>query len=505
MFNGQLFDIQVPAAEKLVNKKKFLLAHEQGCGKTVIALAAAEKLFELNLARNALIVCPTSLGWQWAQQIETFTDTPCYLAEAKDKSSRVYRPGKGPNYSIVPYSLFRRDYDRIAGQPFDIFIADEAQEFKNNQAKISQLLKRFNVKQNPKYRWALTGTAISNRLEELYSIFYWIDASFLPNWPTFEKTHIVRNDLGIIYKYKNLKGLNEYLQHRMDRRTHADLKGKVPRILEQTYKVEPDKAYLVAQEKLLVSLDKVARDLQFDNEGNLKGIRRDAGISRDFSALRRYLSELKLRTAVEIIERLLAENPENRIVVFSFYKAPLHNLQARLGNSSVRFTGDESSDEKQRAIMAFSPEGTARVLLASNAGSAGLDLPFANYVIHLDIPFSYGILDQRTKRITRVSSIFSHVVAIYLIVDNSIEDFYYQVVKNREKLAKAVTEGGDDEVVVRTSSLRAYIRGENGANDTRTESRAVLQSKTDAKGDRKASKSAKCTDKRASSRRTRKS
>lgn len=451
----------------------------------MISLAATEKLFEVGKAQNVLILVPTSLDWQWVEKIEEFTDTPYQWARAKHRASRGYIPLSVPNYWVVPYSLVRKDYDIIKKQNWDVVIADEAQEFKNNTAKISQLVKRLNVERDPDYRWALTGTAISTKLEELFSIFYWIDPSYLPSWPTFEKTHIVRNELGIIYKYKNLKGLNEYLQYRMDRRTHADLRGKIPRVLPQTIKVEPDKAYLVAQEKLLGILDRMATNLSFDEDGNLQGVRRDSAASKAFSEVRQALPELKFRTAVATVKRILEENPDNRIVLFSFYKLPLYTIQQALPADTVVFTGDQSSEEKRAAIKVFS-EGQRRVLLASNAGSTGLDLPFANYTIHMDIPFSYAVLDQRNKRTTRANSKFSHVVSIYLVVDNSIEDYYYQTVLNRERLAKATFEGGEDEVVIRTTSLRSHIRGDDddGKTTTRRNS-SVPRAKQSAKGKRK--------------------
>ena len=97
------------------------------------------------------------------------------------------------------------------------------------------------------------------------------------------------------------------------------------------------------------------------------------------------------------------------------------------------------------------------VLLCSDAGKAGLDLPFANYLFHIDIPFSYEVLDQRNKRITRASSDFVSVKANYLVVKNSFEEYYYRVVKAKERLSEAVYHGSADEVTMKTESLRKFL------------------------------------------------
>ena len=120
------------------------------------------------------------------------------------------------------------------------------------------------------------------------------------------------------------------------------------------------------------------------------------------------------------------------------------------------FTGDDSSEAKQQAIKNFK-DGKVQVLLCSNAGKAGLDLPNANYTIHLDVPFSHGIADQRSTRTRRVSSKYKSIVVIYIVVKDSIEEYYYHVMKARGDLASAVMDNGQDKVVVRPSSLKAFL------------------------------------------------
>lgn len=496
MFHGQLFETQKPAAAFLCNKKGALLAWEQGTGKTVISIAAAEKLFELGKAKHALVIAQSGNAWQWEDSIKKFTDAKVTYTQAKEKDTRTYRPKGSGTYWVTSWNLFRNDYDTISKFPWDIVIADEAQEFRNFRSKTAKLIKRVALRK-PTYRWALTGTAISTKLEDLYSIFQWVDPTFLPPWPKFAEQHVVFNSMGVPWKYKNLNSLNIHLQGRMDRKTHADQKG-MPKLVEQIHTVERSTQYRKIENKLLGELDDMVGHLAFDEEGELKGVARHAGVSKAFDELRQALSndERKLGELESLTTRILSENPSNRIVVFSHYKEPLRTLCLR-GLSSSLFTGDQSVAEKRASVERFR-RGDDRVLLCSNAGRAGLDLPFANYIIHIDIPFSHEVLDQRNKRITRINSSHSTAVVIYLVMEDSIEQFYFKIVKSRGELAKAVKEGGADEVIVRAESLRSYIRGEDKDD---AKARRVSQTKQTKATNRKTTKRAKPTNKTAARKR----
>lgn len=457
MFKGNLYETQKEAAGFLVNKKKVLLAWEQGSGKTIISISAAEKLFELGRARNCLILAPTSICWQWQEKIMDFSDSKSHLVTAGSPESRkraYLEVSERAQYTIVPYSLFRNDFDDIAKCKFDIIICDEAQEFKNNASKTARLLKDYNRRvPTTGYRWALTGTAISNRLEELYSIFFWIDKTFLPSWPTFESQHIVRSPYtNAIIKYKNLKGLHEHLRHKMDRKTHKDLEGELPALVHQYYSVSKSSEYAAAELQLITALDDMAEELRFNEEGGL--IKPSPEVSRAFAAIQSAVYKPKLRELKRLID-----NTEDNMVIFSRHKEPLYQLREHYGNDSVLFTGDQSSVEKQKAIKQFTVD--SRLLLCSDAGNSGLDLPGANHVAHLNIPFSWSVLDQRNKRITRLSSTFETVVAHYLLVADSIEHYFYNQVIRKGQLASAALEGTADEVIVKPQSLRQFLNGKD--------------------------------------------
>lgn len=456
MFKGKLFSEQTPAAEFLCNRKKVLLAWEQGTGKTIISLAAASKLFELGKVNKALVLCPSSFAWQWEDKLTEFTELEYSYVKREDKEAREYELESG--VCIVPYSLYRRDYEKIHSKEWDLIITDEAQEFSNTKSKTRKLLLALNRLQEPTYRWALSGTAISNRLEELYSILYWVDKDFLPPWPKFEKRHIIRNSFKAIERYKNLDGLNVYLQKRVSRKTHKDMAGQLPKLLTKVHTLPQDKEYRDKEASLLKELDKVVEDLTFTSSGEVEGLKRSPEATKAFHAVKQQLSTSKIPYTLDLIHNTLKENNESKIVVFSFYKEPLYELKKSLSSQDIvnsSFTGDETLEEKKKAVEVFKKEG--RVLLSSDAGAEGLDLPFANYAIQLDVPFSYRVWDQRNKRIVRASSKFNSVVVNYLLLERSFESYFFEIVRRKGKLAEAVLEGKGDRVTMKPQSLRQYL------------------------------------------------
>jgi SNF2 family DNA or RNA helicase len=455
VFKGELFESQKEGAQFLCAKKYALLAWEQGTGKTIIAIAAAEKLLELGLIKDVLIIAPSAIAWQWQEKIESFTDTKVTLLHAKSKERKTY--ATGTPYTVTSYNLFRRDFDTIKSKRWDVIICDEAQEFKNNKSQTAKLLKQYSALSNPAYRWALTGTVISNRLEELYSIMYWVDRRFFPAWPTFEERHVVRNpQTNQILRYKNLKSLSAELPKRLNRKTQAEV-GGMPDLLHDFLYVEKTKELIEAEKILLDALDDMA-EVNINSTGDLS-VAYSSDVSRAFSEVKQLLAQPnKLLLTKGQIQDILAENPSNRVVVFSHYKQPLKDMRELLDSSGIAsypFTGDQKSTEKQESITNF--KANPSVLLASDAGKAGLDLPFANYLFHIDIPFSFEVLDQRNKRITRASSDFTSVKANYLVVKNSFEEYYYRVVKAKERLSEAVYKGNTDEVTMKTGSLRKFL------------------------------------------------
>jgi SNF2 family DNA or RNA helicase len=151
----------------------------------------------------------------------------------------------------------------------------------------------------------------------------------------------------------------------------------------------------------------------------------------------------KLNAAFDLVEEILAASPDNKVVLFSFFKGSLRLLAEAMAQltKSVMFDGDMSAKEKDRATQMFSTNPDVRLFLSSDAGGYGLDLPMANYLISYDYPWSAGKWDQRRARIVRLSSEFPKVTLLSLAMKGSTEEHQYSVLTAKQRVGKAIVDG----------------------------------------------------------------
>ncbi len=172
------FDPALPFQEAgvmhLAFGRRALLADDMGLGKTVQAIAASALLKELRGLQRVLIICPASLKHQWSREIGRFTSLPVKIVEGGLMNRRQLY-GDPALFTILNYEIVRRDIKEIERLRPDLIILDEAQRIKNWRTKTATTVKRL----QSRYAFVLTGTPLENRLDELYSIFQFMDPRIL--------------------------------------------------------------------------------------------------------------------------------------------------------------------------------------------------------------------------------------------------------------------------------------------------------------------------------------
>jgi SNF2 family DNA or RNA helicase len=106
-----------------------------------------------------------------------------------------------------------------------------------------------------------------------------------------------------------------------------------------------------------------------------------------------------------------------------------------LGIAAVYLNGDMNAQLRQNSLDAF--RQGVRVLLSSDAGQYGIDLPQANYLISYDLPWSAGAYAQRIARIDRTSSQFGQVNVVTFVGKSTIEERQLEMLKQKAKVAEA--------------------------------------------------------------------
>jgi SNF2 family DNA or RNA helicase len=201
-------------------------------------------------------------------------------------------------------------------------------------------------------------------------------------------------------------------------------------------------------------------------EGSKGGSVYVAGLEAS-GALAKAKKSPKLDAVIQYVEEHIEANEDHKVVIFTCYLGMLPLIQEALAAKkivSTLYSGLLNAKEKEESKTSFQTSKEVRVLISSDAGGYGVDLPQANLLVNLDLPWSSGTAIQRNSRIRRASSAWSHVVIQDFLVLNSIEERQHQMLMQKNAVADAVMDGtginkkGGVDLTV--GSLLAFLKGE---------------------------------------------
>ena len=435
VLSTKLYPYQQEGALHLAFGRRAMLADDMGLGKTIQAIAAAALLKDLRGIERALIVCPASLKHQWAREIKRFTSLPVTVVEGGLMARReAYH---APSFfKIINYEIVRRDLADLQQIRSDLIILDEAQRIKNWRAKTADMVKQL----RSRYAFVLTGTPLENRLDELYSIFQFLDPRILgPLWNFNDRFFQVEERDNGTYKvlgYKNLDELRGTIGPYVLRRTRDEVLRDLPDRVDNNFFVEmtdpqwnaynefkENVAKLVAiakrrpltpkeREILLMCLIKMRLIC------NALALHDKAILPKD-----REKTAPKLRELGEILADQIAGNG-HKAIVFSQWADMLaftEPILKRTGLGYVKLTGQVPTAKRGALVERFFDDKNCRVFLSTDAGGVGLNLQAASLVVNLDLPWNPAVLEQRIGRAHRHGQKRS-VHVINLIAKGTIEE-----------------------------------------------------------------------------------
>ena len=435
VLSTRLYPYQEEGAMHLAFGRRTMLADDMGLGKTVQAIAAAALLKELRDIQQVLVVCPASLKHQWAREIRRFTSLSVMVVEGNTiERRRCY--AEAAFFKIINYELVRHDLEHLTRLHPDLIILDEAQRIKNWRTKTAQMVKQL----RSRYAFVLTGTPLENRIDELYSIFQFLDPRILgPLWHFNDRFYELEQRSSGSYKvlgYKNLEELRTTIAPYVLRRTRDEVLKDLPARVDNHFFVEMTppqwKAYdefkesvakLVAKAKRMPLTPK-ERDILMMCLVKMRVIcnalaMHDKEIPpKDYEKTGPKLSELG-----QILHYEIASNG-HKAVVFSQWSSMLALTEPviqRVGLGYVKLTGDVPSSKRGALIEQFFNDPDCRVFLSTDAGGVGLNLQAASLVVNLDLPWNPAVLEQRIARAHRHGQPHS-VQVINLIAKDTIEE-----------------------------------------------------------------------------------
>ncbi len=446
-----LLDYQREGVDFLISKGRALLADEMGLGKTVQAISAAMILKQQGKVKRVLVVCPSSLKRQWRTEIEKFTDETATIPEGQPKRRKA-QYDNDTFFTIVNYELVYRDYHTIYPKNWELVILDETQRIKNWKTKTSRYIKGL----TPPYRFALTGTPIENRLEELHSILSFIDQKILGPFWVFSDDYIVwktkffgPTPVKVVDGYKNLERLRERISRVLLRRKKIDVLPQLPPLVQNTYRVEmipaQRKIYKKVEQEIVAFInDKGERKVINEVLGRITYLREICDSPKLLS------SDADMGKKVPELLKIIDDTVQagRQIIVFTQWTRMMEIIQGELDAQKLKYTvlhGGLTNESRQESIDRFTA-GEVPIFLSTDAGAYGVNLQVASVVVNFDLPWNPAVLEQRIARAHRMG-VEDSVTVINLITQDSIEERMLNIINSKRWIARAVLDNEDAELI----------------------------------------------------------
>lgn len=462
------YPFQVVGAAFLLDMKYAILADEMGLGKTAQAVLAASHLINTGQASRFLVICPSSIKYEWVTQIQKFTDLTSTVIDGTPKE-RTEQYANNSSFVITNYELARQDFDLefLKDLKPDVIILDEAHRIKNWESKTSEKLKELSAP----YKWLLTGTPLQNKPEELFNLFSFMNPEVLGKWWTFRHRYIVlgrkfgRDNIPV--GAKNLDELRRRTSPYILRRLKSEVAPQLPKIVVTNHFIPMTEIQEAMHNEIradMRDLIDVLRQWKGDTphpkEGQLLGMVTmltevcdspelfDLSNSKMASKYRaRSKVSPKLDELHQICSDLLDGNPEIKIVVFTQFERMqrlIVDKLSKLGDCAI-LNGQMKPFERQAELDRFRFGPNVRFFVSTDAGNYGINLQQASVVVNFDIPWNPAIWLQRNARIHRIDSTHETVYVINLIAKEGIDERILDVMYNKIELSNAVIEKTEDE------------------------------------------------------------
>lgn len=481
MLTVPLYPYQKEGTRFAVRAGKAIIADEMGLGKTLQAIASAEVYLREGMAEQVLVVCPTSLKYQWKREIERFTGGDRVESSGKGvedgltipkvvvvegapaKRAKLYK-APAP-YKIVSYHTMCNDVRHLGKLDTDVLIMDEIQRLKNWDTLISRAARKI----ASRYAVLLSGTPMENKLEELYANMELVDQFCLGPYYQFRDQHILLHpETGGIMGYKDLNAIGEAVSNRLLRRTKKGVRLQLPKRSDQFVLVpmtqRQDDLHSEFKWDLLVILNKYRKYHYMTEQDRLRVLKllgqmrmvADSTFILEQNLTTR--SDIKIAEVMNLLDNVL-ESGDEKVVVFSEWERMTLLVAMELDKRGVRYeylNGRVPSKRRGELVDDFTTLPESRVFLSTDAGSTGLNLQVASTLINMDLPWNPAVLEQRIARIFRLGQ-EKPVQIINLVSKGSIEEGMINKLRFKKSMFEGVLDGGADTVFVDESKFKKLM------------------------------------------------
>jgi hypothetical protein len=417
-----------------------ILADDMGLGKTVQALSFLHHYKKTHEKLRAVVVCPTTLIFNWENEIKKFTPELTYYIHHGGDRIRNKQLLDQYDVIITTYGTLRSDIKLLIEIPFDYVVLDESQAIKNPASKVTKAACLLHAK----HRLCMSGTPLQNNTFDIFAQMNFLNPGMLGSLEFFRQEFAIPIDkFGEADRKDHLrKLLYPFILRRTKEQVAKDLPEKTETILYCEMEEEQRKVYDAYRndyrDKILGTIE--SQGIQRSQLTILQGLMKLRQICDSPAILNETEKYPNHSIKLDELAREITENiGDHKALIFSQFLGMLALIKEKLKSLDVKFEyfdGSTSAPDREKAIRAFQDDDSCRVFLISlKAGGVGLNLTAADYVYIVDPWWNPAVEQQaidRTHRIGQTKNIFAY----RMICKDTIEDKILGLQEKKRILAR---------------------------------------------------------------------
>jgi len=420
-----------------------LLAEDMGLGKTLQALCA--------IGHPCLVVAPASVLHNWKSEIIRFR--PKLKHHVYHGPKRDFDPNA--DITLTTYTILRMDETQFVNQVWDTVVLDEAQNIKNADSQVARAAYQLRAR----YRIALTGTPVENRLDELWSQFHFINRGLLGSRHDFNDRYAKLIADGDADAAKRLRQrIRPFVLRRLKREVAKELPPRTEVVLRCTLDDREREIYNAihaATQREVVEKLQAGGNIMAALEALLR--LRQACCHSALIPGQHAEGSSKIALLLETLEAVIAGG--HKALIFSQWTSLLDLTEPHLASANIPFTRlDGSTRDRGGVVETFQAEDGPPVMLISlRAGGTGLNLTAADNVFLLDPWWNPAVEDQAADRTHRIGQ-DRPVLVQRLVTEDTVEERMLELQQRKRSLARAAIEEAQRTQGISREDLLALLK-----------------------------------------------
>jgi superfamily II DNA or RNA helicase len=419
-----------------------LLADDMGLGKTLQALCAVRG--------RTLVVTPTSVLHNWADEIRRFRPALRYAVY----HGTPRRLDATVDITLTTYAILRLDADTLAQAAWDTVVLDEAQLIKNPESQVARAAYRLPAR----FRLALSGTPVENRLDELWSQLHFLNPGLLGGRQDFQERYarpIAAGQAGAAARLR--ERIRPFVLRRRKQAVAAELPPRTDVVLRCLLTEDERQVYdairAATREQVVARLEAGGSILEA-LEALLR--LRQACCHMGLVPGQQAETSSKVTLLLESLEQVIAEG--HKALVFSQWTALLDRVELHLRATATDFVRlDGTTRDRAGVVRRFQEDNGPPVMLISlRAGGLGLNLTAADHVFLLDPWWNPAVEDQAADRVHRLGQ-DRPVLVYHLVAEDTVEERILALQAHKRALADAALTGAEHAAALTRQDLLALL------------------------------------------------